>query len=59
MHRLLTAAIWTLGFLIAFATILGCALAIFLWYIVPIIFQLPGRVIGWTGEGSKPCPRKL
>lgn len=59
MRKLLTALGWILVLAFAVGVILTCALATLLWYVVPLVWAFPGRVIGWTNEGSKPCPRKF
>lgn len=58
MRTLLTAIIWVFGFLIAMGSILALAVASFLYYIVPMVFVIPGRVIGWTEQGAEPCLKK-
>lgn len=58
MRTLLTAIIWVFGFLLAAGLILTVALASFLYYIVPVVFVMPGRVIGWTGQDVEPCLKK-
>lgn len=58
MRTLLTAIIWVFGFLIAMGSIIALALASFLYYIVPTVFVIPGRVIGWTEKDVEPCLKK-
>ncbi|QXO09636.1 hypothetical protein pEaSNUABM11_00212 [Erwinia phage pEa_SNUABM_11] len=58
MRKLLTAFGWTLVMVFAIVAILVCALASLMWYLVPVVWVFPGRVIGWTGAESKPCLRK-